>query len=123
REEAKLALQPEFVLRDAQLNEAERVLTEVMVAPGSRFVGHTLSELDFHWHYNATVLAVHRRGQIVRSRLSDIQLHVGDVLLMHSAASDMAYLRRNQNLIVLGEREESIEARRAWPALAIMAGV
>lgn len=123
REEAKLALQPEFVLRDAQLNEAERILTEAMVAPGSRFVGHTLSELDFHWHYNATVLAVHRRGQIVRSRLSDIQLHVGDVLLMHSAASDMAYLRRNQNLIVLGEREESIEARRAWPALAIMTGV
>ncbi|MCB1552905.1 MAG: SLC13 family permease [Xanthomonadales bacterium] len=123
REEAKLALQPEFVLRDAQLNEADKVLAEAMVAPGSRFIGHTLSELDFHWHYNATVLAVHRRGQIVRARLSDIQLHVGDVLLMHGGAGDMAYLRRNQNLIVLGEREESIEGRRAWPALAIMAAV
>lgn len=123
RDEARLGLQPEFVLRDAQLNEADKVLTEAMVAPGSRFTGHTLRELEFHWHYNATVLALHRRGEVLRSRLGEVRLQIGDVLLMHTASSEMPHLRRNRNLIVLGEREDGSVGRRAWLALLIMLAV
>jgi di/tricarboxylate transporter len=69
------------------------------------------------------VLAVHRRGEVLRSRLSEIRLLVGDVLLMHTAASEMPHLRRNRNLIVLGEREDTSVSRRAWLALLIMSAV
>jgi di/tricarboxylate transporter len=124
RAETKLALEPEFKLKDAQFEAPDQVLTEAMVAPGSRFVGHTLSELDFQWHYNATVLAIHRRGEVLRNTLRQARLNVGDVLLMLARADEMPHLRRNRNFIVLSAREDdTAQRRRAWLALATMATV
>ena len=124
REETKLVLEPEFKLRDSQFNAPDQVLTEAMVAPGSRFVGHTLSELDFQWHYNATVLAIHRRGEVLRNTLREARLNVGDVLLMLARSDEMPHLRRNRNFIVLSAREDdAAQRRRAWLAIATMAAV
>lgn len=124
KDSTRLALEPEFRLRDEQFDSAERVLTEVMVAPGSRLVGHSLRELEFQWHYNATALAIHRRGTVVREALRDVRLDVGDILLLLAPAEEMRHLRANRNLVVLSERgDESAAQRRGWIAIAIMAAV
>lgn len=124
REETKLALEPEFRLRDAQFDGPDQVLTEAMVAPGSWFVGHSLRELDFQWHYNATVLAIQRRGQVLRQTLREVRLDVGDVLLMLARSEELPHLRRNRNLILLSTREEATQPRRrSGQALAIMLAV
>jgi uncharacterized protein with PhoU and TrkA domain len=124
KDEARLELEPEFTLRDAQFRDAEQVLTEVMVAPGSRLIGHTLAELDFQWHYNATALAIHRRGEVLRDKLKDVRLTVGDVLLLVTSPDEMRALRGNRNLVVLSEREEAGgNRRRAWMSIAIMVAV
>ena len=123
REEHKLGLHPEFKLRDSSFKSDEQVLTEAMVAPGSRLAGHSLAELDFQWHYNATVLAIHRRGGIVRSKLRDVRLQLGDILLTLAPASEMPFLRGNANLIILSEREDNHSSRRAWLSVAVMVGV
>lgn len=121
---AKLELEPEFKLRDEQFRDDDQVLAEVMVAPGSRFVRQTLRSLEFSWHYNATVLAIHRRGEVLRDKLRDVELAVGDVLLMITSPDEMRHLRANTHLIVLTEREEGpASSRRAWIALAIMGSV
>ena len=102
----------------------QQVLTEVMIAPVSRFVGQTLSDLDFQWHYNATVLAIHRRGQVLREKLRDTELNVGDILLMLTPLEEMRMLRGNQNFVVLSEKEDGNASRRkAWIAIAIMVSV
>ncbi len=122
--EARLQIEPEFTLRDAHFREADQVLTEVMVAPGSRLVGHTLAELDFQWHYNATALAIHRRGEVLREKLKDVRLTVGDILLLVTTPEEMRALRGNRNLVVLTEREEAGGSRRrAWLSIAIMVAV
>ncbi len=124
KEQARLELQPEFTLRDTQFRDAEQVLTEVMVAPGSRFIGHTVSELDFHWHYNAIALAIHRRGQVLREKLKDVRLTIGDVLLLVTSPEEMRALRGNRNLVVLSEREDgSTNRRKALLSIAIMVAV
>ena len=121
---ARLELEPEFKLRDEQFRDDNQVLTEVMVAPSSRFIGQTLRTLEFNWHYNATVLAIHRRGEVLREKLRDVELAVGDILLMITSPSEMLHLRANTNVVVLTEREEGpASSRRAWIALAIMAAV
>lgn len=66
KDRLKLDFEPEFDLRDEQFVDDDQVLAEVMVSPGSRLIGHTLAELEFNWHYNATVLAISRRGQVLR---------------------------------------------------------
>ncbi len=124
KERARLEIEPEFQLRDEQFQGEDQVLAEVMIAPGSRFIGHTLAELDFQWHHNATVLAIHRRGQVLRDKLKDVRLTVGDILLVLTPGEEMRALRANPGFVVLSEREEeSASRRKAWLAIAIMVAV
>jgi di/tricarboxylate transporter len=124
KDEAELVLEPEFELHDATLQGKDHVLTEVMVAPGSRFVGHSLSSLDFNWHYNATPLAINRRGSVLRSKIRDVTLTVGDVLLLLTRRDEVRVLRANHNIIVMSERDEdNYDPRRALTAIAIMVSV
>ncbi|MFH1601290.1 MAG: SLC13 family permease [Pseudomonadota bacterium] len=126
KDSSKLDFEPEFKLQDSQFSgedgDQAQVLVEAMVAPGARLAGHTLETLDFQWTYNATVLAVHRRGEVLREKLKDVNLNVGDVLLLLAPKSELNVLRANHNLIVLNEREEAaLPKRKAWLAIGIMA--
>ncbi len=63
---------------------ATRTLVEAVVAPSAAFVGRTVRESQFRTIYNAAILAVHRRGTKVKGRIGDIQIEVGDVLLLET---------------------------------------
>ncbi len=124
KKKAGLEIEPEFKLKARQFRDGDQVLTEVMVAPASRVVGSTLATLDRRWHHHATVLAIHRRGQILREKIKDVSLDVGDILLMLTPEREMPALRADPNLIVLTEREA--ERPRGWRApfaLATMVAV
>jgi di/tricarboxylate transporter len=124
KDDTDLVLEPEFELRDSVFQSDEQVLIEVMIAPGSRFLGHSLTELDFSWHYNAIPLAIQRRGAVLREKIRAVPLNVGDVLLLLSRPEEVRVLRGNRNLIVMSEREEdSYNRRRALTSIAIMVGV
>ncbi len=102
-----LELNPEFQLKARTLEEGtQQVLTEVMIAPRSRLIGSTLAMLDRRWQHSATVLAVHRRGEVLRKQLKNVRLNVGDVLLMLTPESEMPALRKDTNVIVLSQRDQ-----------------
>jgi di/tricarboxylate transporter len=119
KDQVGLEIEPEFKLRAEQFEKVDQVLTEVMIAPASRFVGHTLAELDFQWHYNATVLAIHRRGEVLREKLKDVTLNIGDILLMLTPRAEMPALRANANLVVLTEKKQSDRGAHWRPPLAL----
>lgn len=128
KDSARLELEPEFKLQGDQLGTGEgeqaTVLVEAMVAPGSRFAGHTLGELDFQWQHDATVLALHRRGEVLRDKIRDVKLSIGDLMLLVVRKADLAALRGNENLLILNEHEEDkLPRRKAWLAFAIMTAV
>src|SRR5690554_1542345 len=101
-----LEINSEFQLRQRTLEEGtQQVLTEVMIAPRSRLIGGSLGLLDRRWQHNATVLAVHRRGEVLRKQLKEVRLNVGDVLLMLMPESEMPALRQDTNVIVLSQRD------------------
>ncbi|WP_185267332.1 SLC13 family permease [Halopseudomonas xiamenensis] len=102
-----LEINSEFKLRQRTLEEGtQQVLTEVMIAPRSRLIGSSLALLDRRWQHNATVLAIHRRGEVLRKQLKEVRLNVGDVLLMLTPESEMAGLRQDTNVIVLSQRDQ-----------------
>ena len=102
-----LEINPEFQLKQRTLEEGtQQVLTEVMIAPRSRLIGSSLAMLDRRWQHSATVLAVHRRGEVLRKQLKDVRLNVGDVLLLLTPESEMASLRKDNNVIVLSQRDQ-----------------
>ena len=104
--------------------DERRILIEAMVAPGARLIGDTLERADFPWNYKATVLAVQRRGAIMRESLRATRLQVGDILMLLVDEGSLSHLRRASGLVVLSERGDKLHSRRKAPlAIAILAGV
>ncbi|HET6434015.1 SLC13 family permease [Dyella sp.] len=108
----------------AHADDRPRVMAEIMVAPASPLEGRRFGETGIGWRYDAVALAIHRRGQVLREKLSDVSLAVGDVLLVLVAEEAMANLRNDESFIVLSEREKAPHTpRKAFYAVAIMAAV
>ena len=100
------------------------VLAEVMIAPQSRAAGRLLAVLNRSWRYNASVLGVQRRGQVVRTQLNSLRLRIGDILLMALPEKDLAALRKDKSVIVISQREATLDyGWRAPFAVAVMAAV
>lgn len=110
--------------RYATDEDRPRLLAEIMVAPASLAEGRHLSETDLGRRPDAVVLAIHRRGQVLRDQLRDVSLAVGDVMMVLVDEEAMAQLRGDDALIVLSERDDERRlSRKAIVAVAIMAGV
>ncbi|PIQ38286.1 MAG: SLC13 family permease, partial [Lysobacterales bacterium CG17_big_fil_post_rev_8_21_14_2_50_64_11] len=117
----RLQTAPDFQPIDPGNGNTQPVLAEVMIAPGSALVGHTLVSPECHWHYRSAILAIHRRGDVLRSKLRDVRLRVGDVLLLRAPGNELPSLRRNPALLVLSAREHRVfMPRQALLTIAIM---
>jgi di/tricarboxylate transporter len=77
------AAEPHFSVVD---HDPGRQFFEVVVGPGSALAGATLKDIGFRARYEAAVVAIHRAGERVGSKLGDVVLHPGDVLLVLGAA-------------------------------------
>jgi di/tricarboxylate transporter len=55
---------------------------EAVIGASSSLVGRTLIESDFRARFGAAVVAIHRAGSRVRGKLGEVQLRVGDTLLL-----------------------------------------
>lgn len=101
-----------------------RVLVELLLKPDSTIEGSPLDAFDFPANHGAVVLALQRRGRIVREQLGAVRLAGGDVLLLLADEAGLAALRRDERFVVLSEREDLRRTpRRALAAAAIMLGV
>ena len=78
-----LAAEPHFSVVES---DPGRQFFEVVVGPGSALAGATLKQIGFRARYEAAVVAIHRAGERVTTKLGDVVLHPGDVLLVLAAA-------------------------------------
>ena len=108
-------------VRDHQLSSHETQLIEVLIPPRSNLIGRTLQTSDFFRRYEATVLAIQRRGKILRERLADIELNSGDTLLLQGHRDDVSRLMSSANVIVTNElTERYLRKDKAVAALLVM---
>lgn len=104
--------------------EGDQMLGEVMVVPGSRFVGQTLPQIGFRYKTNCIVLGIQRRSRMIRSQITEIRLQSGDVLLVQGPPDDIAQLKDSRDVILIEWSTEELPALdHARRALAIMTGV
>jgi di/tricarboxylate transporter len=76
---------------------------QAVVGAASPLVGQTLKNIGFRGRYQAVVLAIHRAGQRVDAKLGDVQLRVGDTLLLLSDPGFAArWGDRNDFLLISG---------------------
>jgi di/tricarboxylate transporter len=122
RKRAELEIDPEN--RYGPDHGKARVLVEAMLKPEGTIVGSTIGELHLARNFDAIVLAIHRRGRVLREKLRDVHLAGGDVLMLLVGGNGADALQSDERFVVLSEREDTRRlSRRAFAAMAIMAGV
>lgn len=92
------------------LNHWPARLEEVLLRPGSPLAGKALSELELRARYNATILAIHRAGQLIFHPGPDERLFPGDrvVLLAPSERAHEAVEHLRQRQWAAGEAAERV---------------
>jgi di/tricarboxylate transporter len=98
-------------------------LAEVVLLPRSPFIGRSPKGLEMRERYQIQVLAVNRRTGVLRSKIADTRLQLGDVLLVQGSPKQVAALQSDQVFDVLGMVEtERFNPRRARLVLLIFMG-
>ncbi|MFL7839281.1 MAG: SLC13 family permease [Candidatus Promineifilaceae bacterium] len=99
----KLGLTP-VVVQDVQLDDLEPhdiELVEVALAPNSRLIGHSLSEMQFRERFGFSALAISRQGEMIRQRVGSIPLRAGDMLLLQGSHYRIEELQQGRDFLVM----------------------
>ncbi|TWU27493.1 SLC13 family permease [Bythopirellula polymerisocia] len=101
----------------------QRRLAEVVVSADSRLVGRTIRDADFRATYGAAVVAVHRGGSRIDSKIGDIRLQQGDTLLLQTQPHFARAYRNDPAFYLVSEIDDFRPLRhdRAWIALPLLA--
>jgi di/tricarboxylate transporter len=98
-------------------------LAEVVLLPRSPFIGRTPKSLQMRERYQMQVLAINRRTGIVRSKIADTRLQLGDVLLVQGNQKQIAALQAENAFDVLGVMDaQRFNRKQAWTVMGIFAG-
>jgi di/tricarboxylate transporter len=86
---------------DETLDEAttDGILDKALVPETSRFVGETLAETRLLELYETRVLAIRRQGSLIRTDLNDVELAVGDLLLVRTTPESAAHFAESGDLV------------------------
>ena len=102
----------------------EMVLAEAMVRPASRMVGQTLELTYFAERSHCTVLGIQRRARMLRTRLGELRLEPGDVLLVLGFADAIDHLKADPDVLLMEwSASEMPMLHRAPLAAAIFAAI
>lgn len=74
---------------------------EAVVGTDSRLAGKTLAELNFRARYQAAVVAIHRAGERVRSKLGQEKIEPGDTLVLLAGTDFRTKSRQNRDFLLV----------------------
>ena len=99
------------------------VLRELAVLPGSTIVGQSATDLHLRTRYGLNMLAVSREGRTPQTRLRQLKLKSGDLLLMHGPSESLFEFVKETGCVPLGERALRMpDVRLAVLSVAILIG-
>ncbi|MCP4007798.1 MAG: SLC13 family permease [bacterium] len=93
-------------------------LHEAVISSGSPLVGQNIRDANFRGRYNAAVIAVHRHGDRIASKIGDIILRPGDVLLLEATQGFERTFRNSSDFYLVSEIDRSEAPRRQHSARA-----
>lgn len=89
--------------------EETRVLAELMIPPGSRFIEMTIDQVDFKKQFGIVILGIQRRARVVKRRLGRVRIEPGDVLLVagsQGCVNDIRLENKTDMIVLSGSKKE-----------------
>ncbi len=100
------------------------IMTEAVIAPGSRRIGNTLNPETFKADTGCTLLGIERHSRMLRAPMNEIGLVAGDVLLLLGKPGAVRMLRNHRDLLLLARsRAELPVPHHAKSAMVIFMGM
>lgn len=99
-------------------------VVEAVVPAGSPLIGQSLRDLRFAQRTNAAVLAIRRGEEVLRDRLGQVALKLGDALLLQAPDPSLRALEVSGDLLLADRAEAPSDRRDRLPwTLALTVGV
>lgn len=107
---------------ESNLSSKGVTFAEVILPPHSKALGQTLKELDFRRRYGVSVIALRRMQRSYRTDVGNLNLGLGDALLIVGNLAQMERLQRSADYIVLKPNwsDLPVNPKQALPVLGIV---
>jgi di/tricarboxylate transporter len=100
------------------LGQKQAKIVEAIVGPEAPILGRTVKELRFDLRFGVHVVGIYRHKKRLNRSISELQLKVGDILLLEGAPNDLMSLYDNRNFINIAVPESRpLNRDKAWIAL------
>lgn len=108
---------------DPDLQTEDMRLVEAMLLPRSPLIWRTLKGVRFREKHGLQVLAINRHSETIRRKISEVQLRMGDVLLVQGHRANIATLQEDNTFHILGVIDtKRPNIKRARMSIAIFVG-
>ncbi len=87
-------------------------LLEVLIPPRSEFVGEIIKKTSLRQKYGIVPIAIHRSGENLFEQIENVQLEIGDLLLVQGSRARMNGFAGDHNLITLIEHKPNLQMRK-----------
>lgn len=103
----------------------DRNLCEAVISMSSPLAGQSVRKSNFRARYNSAVIAVHRNGARLRTKIGDIVLRPGDTLLLQAGPNFSRAHGNNTDFYLVSDVEGSSPLRhdRSYMAIALFVGL
>lgn len=104
------------------IRHSQRRLVEAVVGPDFTGIGQTVRESRFRSRYQAVILAISRSGELMRGKIGDVRLRVGDTLLLETGTDFVRHYRYRRDFMLVSNISNSAPAnfRKAPWAITIL---
>lgn len=123
RDELGVTFDPQLHLTDTDLTSPEAAMAEVVVSQKAEFLGRTLEEIGFRTRFNLSVLAIWRQEAPIVDRMRQVQLQLGDTLLVQGRRDHLNSLKRDPSFLVLGAVDVQQYRRKKAPWALLVFGL
>lgn len=101
-----------------KLSSVETETVEVLITPGCPMIGRTLGALRLRRRYGVYALALHRKDKNIGRQMDDIEVQIGDTLLLEGDPADIKRLASDMELLDIS-RPTARAYRRTKAPIAI----
>jgi len=91
----------------ARAKKAEVI--EIVVSQNSTLIGKEVQDINFRAKYDAAVLAVHRNAEHISSKIGNVELRAGDVLLLYAGAAFNSRVASSQDFYFISKVKDFVK--------------
>lgn len=106
-------------------DEDSQQLVQMIVAPSSYLIGHTIGSSDFRRRYGVVVLGIWRQHGFLNQQLAKIQLREGDVLVVEGEEGSLSRLATDPAFLMMVpfHGESRFRSKASWAGIIMLGTV